>query len=398
MKGQIEKRGNGAYRLRWYDGRKEGRRVYNSETIHGTKKQAERRRREILARQDRGHAVPSPSRIPTLREYVKGWKAAGSGSAGVRPRTFEDYLENLDRYVLPKIGDLRLDAIHTARIELEVVKPLREAGKLRTAGLVKAALSKVMRAAVKDPTLGLVGNPCHGVEVGGGTKRRVSPMDAAERAAFREAIRGKRHEALFLLLMGTGLRPSEARALGWEHVDLGAGVARVERSVDDSGRFHAPKTEKARRAVPLPPEVRQALRELHLRAGRPESGLVFPGRRGKPLDPSNLLRRHFRPALERAKVGADETPLAAARVKELRLYDLRHGFATAALESGADVRTTADLMGHATTKMTMEVYQHVSDERKREAAERIGSRLFGAAISAAGTQAAPKGPTPNRNS
>jgi len=56
---------------------------------------------------------------------------------------------------------------------------------------------------------------------------------------------------------------------------------------------------------------------------------------------------------------------------------LRHGFATAALESGADVRTTADLMGHANTRMTMEVYQHVSDARKRDAAERIGEKLFG---------------------
>ena len=65
------------------------------------------------------------------------------------------------------------------------------------------------------------------------------------------------------------------------------------------------------------------------------------------------------------------------RAGELRLYDLRHGFATAALEAGADVRTTADLMGHASTRMTMEVYQHVADERKREAAERIGERLFG---------------------
>jgi integrase len=370
MKGQIEKRGDGAYRLRWYAGRRDGKRIYNSETIHGTKKQAERRLRDVLARQDRGHAVPSPSQLPTLREYVKTWKEAGAQALGVRPRTLEDYLENLDRYVLPRLGDVRLDAIHAARIE-QLMKPLRDAGKLRTAALVKASLSKVMRAAAKDPSLGLVGNPCLGVEVGGGAKRRPAPMDAAERAAFREAIRGTRHEALFLLVMGTGLRPSEARALAWEHVDLVAGVVRVEGSADDKGRIHEPKTEKSRRAAPLLPEVRQVLREVHLRAGRPEAGLVFTDRRGRPLDAGNLLRRHFRPALERAKVDEE-------RRKELRLYSLRHGFATAALESGADVKTTADLMGHATTRMTMDVYQHVSDERKRKATDRIGERLFGA--------------------
>jgi integrase len=376
MKGQIEKRSRG-YRLRWYEGRKAGKRVYGSKTVRGTLKQAQRALREVLGRKDRGHAAPSPSRIPTLRQYVDLWKE-GEAAARLRPRTLEEYLDKLERHVLPKLGDVRLDAIHTSRIELEVVKPLREAGKIRTAGLTKAALSKVMRSAVKDPTLGLYGNPCSGVEIGSGRRRKVEPLSDLERAGFREAIRGRSHEALCVLLMGTGLRPGEARALGWEHVDLGAGTVRVERSVDDEGRFHEPKTEKGRRAVPLPPEVRQALRQLHLCARRPESGLVFPDRRGGPLDARNLLRRHFRPALEWAKVGPEQKLLEAARVKELRLYDLRHGFATAALESGTDVRTTADLMGHANTRMTMEVYQHVSDARKREAAERIGSTLFGA--------------------
>ncbi len=86
------------------------------------------------------------------------------------------------------------------------------------------------------------------------------------------------------------------------------------------------------------------------------------------MNDRNLLRRHFRSALTTAKI---------KRASELRLYDLRHGFATAALEAGADVRTTADLMGQGNTKLTMEVYQHVSDARKREAAGRIGARLFG---------------------
>ena len=64
MKGQIEKRGDGTYRLRWYIGRKDGKRVYNSETVHGTLKQAQRRLREVLARQDRGHAAPLPGFPP----------------------------------------------------------------------------------------------------------------------------------------------------------------------------------------------------------------------------------------------------------------------------------------------------------------------------------------------
>ena len=106
------------------------------------------------------------------------------------------------------------------------------------------------------------------MEVGAARRREVQPLNAAERERFREAIRGTPHETLFLLLMGTGLRPGEALALGWEHIDLEDGSLRVERSVDDQGVFAEPKTEKGRRAVPLTPTVLQSLRELHLRCGR----------------------------------------------------------------------------------------------------------------------------------
>lgn len=240
---------------------------------------------------------------------------------------------------------------------------------MRTAQLAVVVLSKLYRSALKDPGLGLVGNPCSGVEVGRGIRRNMSPLTATERGAFREAIRGTTHETLLLLLMGAGMRPSEALALGWEAVDLGTAVLRVERTADNRGAFHPPKTEKGRRPVPLPGEVVRVLRELHLRQGRPERGLVFSCRSGRPLNASMLLRNHFRPALERAQV---------ERTAEMRLYDLRYGYATAALEAGADVRTTADLMGHVDTRLTMEVYQHVSSERKREAVDRISSHLFGA--------------------
>src|SRR5262249_23210384 len=189
MKGQIEKRGDGAYRLRWYTGRKDGKRVYNSETVRGTLKQAQKRMRELLTRGDRGQAVPSPSRIPTLKDYVAAWKD-GQAAAKLRARTLVEYLALLDRHVLPKLGEARLDALHHSRIESEVIAPLEGAGEVRAAQLAKAVLSKVMSAAAKDTTLGLYGNPCVGVDVATKQRNEIRPLDAAERAAFREAIKG----------------------------------------------------------------------------------------------------------------------------------------------------------------------------------------------------------------
>ena len=81
--GQIEKRGDGVYRIRWYLGVSNGKRRYGSKTIRGTKKKAQRVLRDILTRQDHGLAVFS--RTPTLSEHVESWKASES-AARLRPR------------------------------------------------------------------------------------------------------------------------------------------------------------------------------------------------------------------------------------------------------------------------------------------------------------------------
>src|SRR5690606_33382777 len=302
MPGQIEKRGPRRWRVRWYIGRDaSGKRRYGSLMVEGTRRDAERALRETLARKADGFAVPSPSTMPTLRAYVKTWEKSTS-AATLRDRTRRDYLEKLTRYVLPALGETRLDAIHASKIEDLVVAPLRERGHLRTARLAVCALSRVYRAAVKDRSLGLRGHPCAGVEIGRKPRAEVRPPSAEERAAFREAIRGTQHEALWLLMMLTGLGPGEALALGWEHVDLDAGTLRVVRTLDCKARVLVNDTKRPsrRRVVPLAPELRALLRERWLAAGRPSAGLVFTDSLGEPLELDNLRTRHFRPALKRA--------------------------------------------------------------------------------------------------
>lgn len=395
MKGQIEKRGTGVYRLRWYEGRKDGRRVYGSKTVRGTRKAAEKELRSILSRQDRGYAIPSPSRIPTLKAYLERWKESDS-ALGLRARTLADYLDMLERHVLPALGETRLDAVHSARVEIEVVAPLRKRGHYRTARLAVSALSRVFRSALKDPTLGLVGNPCAGVEIGRKPRRELRPLDADERRAFREAIRGTPLEDLWLLMMLTGLGPGEALALGWEHLDLDAGSLRVARTLDCKGGKLIDDTKRPsrRREVPLVPELLTRLRERRLAAGRPETGLVFADRKGKPLNLDNLRSRHFAEILRAARIhwgqceacGQDDLaarlrccPACGGAVKRegrpVRIYDLRHGFATSGLEAGLDVKDVAALLGHSSVRTTQDVYQHVSEQRKRDAAQRIAEKL-----------------------
>jgi len=104
----------------------------------------------VLARQDRGYAVPSPSRIPTLRECMETWKS-GEAAPRLRDRTLRDYLEILRRHVLPNLGEARLDTIHTARIEIEVVKPPRRRTSAYEDGRVKVTAVPSTRRHCNEP-------------------------------------------------------------------------------------------------------------------------------------------------------------------------------------------------------------------------------------------------------
>lgn len=87
---------------------------------------------------------------------------------------------------------------------------------------------------------------------------------------------------------------------------------------------------------------------------------------GEPVNYRNLVRRHFKPALKKA-----ELPVS------LRVYDLRHGFASLAMAAGAHVKAISDRLGHSSMKMTLDVYSHVLEPVERDATQKTEEAVFG---------------------
>src|SRR5262249_38747029 len=102
----------------------------------------------------------------------------------------------------------------------------------------------------------------------------------------------------------------------------------------------------------------KALREAEI------DGLIFRTPRGKPIHERNLVQRVFKPLLRRAGL------------PNLRLYDLRHSFATLALRAGTPARVVSEQLGHASLAFTLDTYGHVLEESRSEAAERISDLIF----------------------
>ena len=189
---------------------------------------------------------------------------------------------------------------------------------------------------------------------------------STEQLATLLALAPPRHDLLWRLLAGTGLRIGEALALRWgdlaiEVEQLGDAVVpreplavKVRRSLRH-GRFKTPKSKYGRRAVPIDVELAERLRDAHKSTEYSgERHLVFCTSDGKWLDYSNLLRA-FKPAA--AEVGA---PWAA-------FHALRHTYATRLFAAGRNVKQVQRLLGHHSPAFTLARYVHLLDDDLGEA-------------------------------
>lgn len=160
---------------------------------------------------------------------------------------------------------------------------------------------------------------------------------------------GARFRQILMFMWYTGCRPSEAFKLRWDNVDPERGV--IILTTHKTSRPRHGKKPKPR-IIHLHPVVIKLLD--HIRR-RNEGDLVFTNFRGTPWD-KNSLGLRVRRARKRAGIPENRT-----------LYSTRHAFGTRAVTNGVDIKTLAELMGHATTRMT-ETYVHLATEHPHLAA------------------------------
>jgi integrase len=140
-----------------------------------------------------------------------------------------------------------------------------------------------------------------------------------------------------------GLREGEVFGLMWDCLDFVGHSIYVKRQYNRNG-WGPPKTKSSRRRVDLVPVLEEALRQL---PSRFKGELVFPSTVDTPLHAGNFMRRVFRPALRRTKL------------RGVSFHSLRHTYASMLIEAGAHPKYIQRQMGHASIKMTMDLYGHL---------------------------------------
>lgn len=172
-------------------------------------------------------------------------------------------------------------------------------------------------------------------------------------------------EKLTSLELATGLRRGELLGLKWEDIDLERGDLRVRRQIAriNGEVVEAPlKTKNAYRTLPLAEDTIGVLEAQRKKTG--SSSWVFPSPTGVPIFPDSVLHMLHR-------------VLKGAGLPRVRFHDLRHTFATLALQNGVDVKTVSGMLGHFSAGFTLDTYAHVTTASQRQAAKTMGSILSG---------------------
>lgn len=277
-----------------------------------------------------------PPAIPTLAAYAQQWLAAQR--AHLRPATFYDYSLILRKHLTPALATRPLDQVTRQELE-DWLLGLKQAGLgPRRINMALARLRSIFRLAEEE---GLIArNPLRLIRSLREPRAAIDPFDRRECAALMSAAQSPCERALLAILLGAGLRPSEALGLRWSDLDLGRALLSVRRS---RGRYGLAmtKTTASEREVDLGPIL---LSELRRFAALPRRApWLFVGPQGQPLDWTNFRERRW-PAL-----------LAAAGVRPRPPYHCRHTYATTLLAT-ANPQYVAHQMGHSSLAMIIHHY------------------------------------------
>ncbi len=308
----------------------------------------------------------------TVASWLRTWYDLYA-EPNVRPSTARSYRGNMEQHVIPNIGHIKLTKL-TGRNLQRLYKDLQEHGRLREAqketkpGLSNATvrgihmmLHNALDRAVKERLI--LRNPTEDCIIPKLEKQEMKILRPEDMKDYLQAAEGRGVLPMFYLELVTGLRKGELVALLWDDLDTVNNTISVSKQLthDKDGNLTVtrPKTETSIRQVSIPQGAVDLLIQEHEK--HPDSPYLFPSPlTGQAYHPDSIVNLH-------------KKILKDANLPHIRFHDLRHTFATMALQNGVDVKTVSTMLGHYDAGFTLRTYTHATRQKQDEAAQTMGS-------------------------
>ena len=285
-------------------------------------------------------------------------------------QTYKGYIEN---HIKPHLGSIPLEKLTSLDLQ-KFYRYLYTEGRLqrvesrnqpkglsaKTVRNINQIISSALELA-KEQKL-ILTNPTSACSLPKVEHTEMKTIPEEDLAKFFTEAKASGVYEMYYIELATGLRRGELLGLKWSDIDFGKQVIHVHRQVQrvKGEVIEAPlKTKNSYRNVSISKDAVDILKEL--KKNNP-SCYVFPSPNGGPISPDSVEHMLHR-VLERAGL------------ERVRFHDLRHTFATIALQNGVDIKTVSSMLGHFSAGFTLDTYAHVTTTAQKDAADKMGAIL-----------------------
>ena len=321
---------------------------YGPLTLPLAKKMAQKIQLQVLEGQDPHKKLKEVREAPTVSELAKRFMEEHVETK-TKATTQRQYKEALTRFVLPALGKRLVKDLEPGDIA-KLHHGLKETPY--QANRVLAVMSKMMKMAELWGYRPQASNPCFYIQKYRERPRErfLTPAELRCLAQVLVEVEESREESIFAiaairLLMFTGARLNEILRLKWEEVDLDSGLIRLQDSKTGAKAIFLNKL-----AVDVLNEIPHMLDNPFVIAGDKEGTCLIN------------LEKPWGNIREKAKLG------------EVRIHDLRHTFASFAVQGGMSLEMIGALLGHSQASTTKR-YAHMASTQHKTNSEAVGKAL-----------------------
>jgi len=293
----------------------------------------------------------------------------------IRQTTQECYENRIYNHIIPETGKIPLCKLTQNDLQ-QFYARLKKGGRRRwvehfgeglSDRMVRSCHTTCRTALEKAVVEGLITtNPAIGCRLPPKKAKEMQVLTQDEIRRFLMQANEEGYYEFFLLELTTGMRRGEILGLQWKDVNLATGELHIKRQVVKKGaqtQITKPKTKSSIRTILLPSDMLEILAE-HKKTATCEWVFPSPVKEGEPRNPDSIYGK-FQKILKRAQC------------KKVRFHDLRHTFATMALENGMDIKTLSAMIGHISAETTLNIYSHITDTMQQQAAVKIDREIGG---------------------